>query len=104
VLVIFEDYKRYAAKMKYMPSLSRRALYQINQRLHGKQSKNSAMYRSPDKYFCLRIYTRNQASGSSDDSLNLKLRNLPTECRLDYASTRMAGISVPSLKGPPWKS
>jgi len=87
VFVIFEDYKRYAAKMKYMPSLSRRASYQINQRLHGKQSKISAMHPSPDKLFCLRIYTRNQASGSSDDGLNLQLGSIPTECRLDYVTT-----------------
>jgi hypothetical protein len=104
VFVIFEDYKRYAAKMMYMPSLSRRALYQINQLPHGIQSENSAMHPSPDKFFCLRIYTRNQASVSSDDGLNLQLGSLPIECRLDYVTTRMAGISAPYFQVFPWKS
>ena len=104
VFFIFEDYKRYATKLKYMPSLSRRTLYLINQRPHGKQSKNSTTYPSPNKLFYLRIHTGNKASCSSDDGLNLQLGSLQTECRLDYASTRMARISVPSFQVPPWKS
>jgi hypothetical protein len=45
----------------------------VNQRAHGKESKNSAMYPCPDQLFYLRIYTRNQASCSTDDGLNLQL-------------------------------
>jgi len=104
VSFIFEDYKRYAAKKEVYAFLIKVVLYQINQRPHGKQSKNSETYLCPDKLFYLHIYTRNQASCSSHEGLNLQLGSLPTECRLDYVSTRMAGISVPSFQVPPWKS
>jgi hypothetical protein len=81
-----------------MPSLSRRTLYQINQRPRGKQSKNNAMYQSPDKIFYLPVYARNQTSCSRDEGRNLQLGSLTTKCRLDYVSTRMAGISVPFFR------
>jgi rRNA processing protein Krr1/Pno1 len=59
VLVILEHSKRYVAKMKYMPSLSRRALYQINQRAHGKQSKTVQ---------CIHVLTNFSISASTHET------------------------------------
>jgi hypothetical protein len=100
VFVVLECYKRNAVKLTSMPSYQGEHYIKVT----SAPIVNSAKYQSPDKLLFLRTHTRNQASCSSDDDLNLHSGILPVECLLDYVSTQIAGFSELSSQAPLWKS